>query len=618
MKYKRKRLGLAFSDNLLKVNSDSGTGKKIRTSEWADNLLPNFQPSEFSAPASAWRLVVISCLFLFVFFALFLKLFSLQIVTGAHNRQLADYNRIQMRVIHAPRGVIYDRNGKVLAENNPGFRFKDHFISRDEALALEAKDDPNFEELEVDAIRFYPLGSVTAHVLGYVGQISETELKNDQYRDYRLGDRIGRAGIEQVYESTLRGKDGAEIVEVDASGKKLQTLRRIDPIPGHSIYLSLDGDLQKITFTALKNGVEKAKSCCGALVAENPRNGEILALVSWPSFDSNAFTDPKRNEEVSSYFQDPSSPLLNRVISGTYPPGSTFKITTSLAGLASGKINSQTKIEDTGVISLGPYQFANWYFTQYGRKEGVVDLVKALQRSNDIFFYKVGEWVGVEALGETAKKLGFGEKSGIDLPGEAKGLVPDDAWKRENYGEGWYPGDTLHMAIGQGFLLTTPMQILGETAFAAADGVVNIPHLATKITDPWGNQTKEFHFGPLEKNVFKKEDVQLIQQGLTEVPKTGGTAWPFFTFSIPTAGKTGTAEFGDPKNATHAWYTSYAPLPYPQIAMTVLVEAGGEGSSVAAPITKEVYIWYFNPDKNNLKSLDPNQQATGSGKSLGE
>lgn len=617
---RRKKLGLAFSDELHKVSHMHGhfNKKKVVDVGWEDALLSNYSASQNGEITSVWRLVILAIFFLVVFFGLFLKLFHLQIVAGSENRQLADSNRVQIRLIHAPRGVIYDRNNKVLAENNPGFRLGKELISRDQALELEAKRDSRSEELEIDAIRFYPFGQVTSHILGYVGQISEEELKDPEYGGYRIGDRIGRSGIEQIYENTLRGKDGAEIIEIDASGKKLRTLRKIDPIPGNNVYLSIDADLQKAAFETLKDGVDKASSCCGAVVGEDPKTGEVLLLVSYPSFDANAFTDPKRNREVEGYFNDSNSPMLNRVIAGVYPPGSTFKIASALAGLFSGKINSQTRIEDTGVMSLGPYTFANWYFTSYGKTEGLVDVIRALQRSNDIFFYKVGEMVGVQAMGETAKKIGMGKKLGIDLPGEVDGLIPTNEWKKKNTGEVWYPGDNLHMAIGQGFLLTTPLQVLAQTQFVADNGSLIQPHLVTKITRPDGSLVKNYRFDPIVKDIFKKSDMELIKAGLALVPKDGGTAWPFFGFSIPTAGKTGTAEFGDPKDRTHAWYTSYAPVENPEIVLTVLVEAGGEGSSVSAPIAKQIYTWYFNPDKTNIKSLDAYAIATESAKALGE
>lgn len=621
MKNRHKRLGLAFKDEINKVNRPFGHFRGVSGDlAWQDNFLPNFEPEERWEKVSPWRLVALACVFLVVFFGLFIRLFHLQVVQGKENRELADSNRIQIKVIHAPRGVIYDRNGKILAENNPGFRMKEKFISRDEALSLEAKGNQAVDELEVDAIRFYPLGLVTAHILGYVGQISPEELEDPKYAGYRMGDRIGRSGIEQVYEPFLRGTDGAEIVEVDASGKKLRSLRKVDPVPGKNIYLAVDADLQKVVFDSLRSGLEKVGSCCGVVVGVNPKSGEVLVLAASPSYDGNAFTDPKRNEEVEGYFNDPLSPMLNRAISGTYPPGSTFKIATALAGLSSGKVTSQTQIEDTGVMFLGPWSFANWYFTEYGRKEGLVDIIKALQRSNDIFFYRVGEMIGEKILGETAVKIGFGKKIGIDLPGEADGLIPTNAWKEKNIGESWYPGDTLHMAIGQGYVLATPLQILAATSFIADDGNLIQPHLAVKITQPddINAVVKQFRFEPIVKGIFKQEAIDLVKRGLSTVPKDGGTAWPFFSFSIPTAGKTGTAEFGDSKGRTHAWYTSYAPADNPEIALTVLVEAGGEGSNASAPIAKEVYTWYFNTDKGNIKSLDNFAIASESAKALGE
>lgn len=621
MRNRRKKLGLAFKDELSKVNRPYGHfGKKSRDLQWQDHFLPNFRPEDETEKVSPWRLITLACICLVVFFGLFVRLFHLQVVQGKENRELADSNRIQIKIIHAPRGVIYDRGGKILAENNPGFRLKEKFIGRDEALALEARGDKAVDELEVDAIRYYPLGPVTAHILGYVGQISEEELKDPKYTGYRMGDRIGRSGVEQIYETYLRGKDGAEIIEVDASGRKLRSLRKVDPIPGKNLYLAIDADLQKVAFDSLKSGLEKVGSCCGAVVGVNPKSGEVLVLASLPSFDGNAFTDPKRNEEVGGYFNDPMSPMLNRAISGTYPPGSTFKIASALAGLSSGKVTAQTQIEDTGVMYLGPWSFANWYFTEYGRKEGMVDVVKALQRSNDIFFYRVGEMVGEKILGEAATKIGFGKKLGIDLPGEADGLIPDNDWKEENIGVSWYPGDSLHMAIGQGYVLATPLQVLASTAFIADNGNLIQPHLAVKVTQPGDGSAivKQFRFEPIVKGIFKQEEIDLVKKGLEAVPKDGGTAWPFFGFSVPTAGKTGTAEFGDPKNKTHAWYTSYAPADEPQVALTVLAEAGGEGSNAPALITKDIYTWYFNPDKSNIKSLDNYAIATESARTLGE
>lgn len=613
MPKKRKSLGLSFSDEVAKVTAKTGHFKKGVESDWADILLPNYKDDKMQViQKSPWRLVGFAVLCLVLFFVIFLRLFHLQIIEGKFNRELADGNRIQVKVIHAPRGVIFDRNGKILASNAPAFRLFDKdtkkakLITREEALQKEVRDDPDAQNLEIDNVRTYPLGEEFAHVLGYVGQISETQLKEPQYKDYRPGDQIGQMGLEAQYEKLLRGQDGGEIIEVDSKGEKLRTLRTQMPIPGQNIYLSIDAELQEVLFKEMKKALTVAGSCCGAAIAMDPGSGKVLVLVSLPSFDPNLFTRGENDSAISEIFSESTSPILNRVIAGTYPPGSTFKIISSLAALSSGKITSDTVFQDNGVMYLGPYKFSNWYFNQYGKTEGPVNLQKALQRSNDIYFYQVAQTVGENALADWSKKLHLGDKLGIDLPGEETGIVPDETWKQKTYGISWYPGDSLHMAIGQGFVLTTPIQILGITSYIAAEGNLFKPELLLSAKPK-----------VLISNILPKDKVEKIREGLKLVPKAGGTAWPFFTFPIPTAGKTGTAEYGDPKNRTHAWYTSFAPVDDPKIAMTILVEGGGEGSSIAAPIAKEVYRWYFSQDKNKLIQ-DLYSTATESARTLGE
>lgn len=620
---KKRSLGYGFVDELNKSTLKNGHFKKAHELEWKDTLLPNFRVdlSGSDPKDRMWRVMVLWGLSSLLFFGLLLRLFHLQIVYGAKNRELADGNRIQVKVIHAPRGVIYDRQGKILAANSPGFRLVDKVndkpkvtvVSREQALEMEVKNDPNLSNLEVDSIRSYPQGEELAHVIGYVGETSPEQLQNLKAKGYRSGDRIGQAGVESIYEDILRGRDGGEIIEVDSKGTSLRVLRTIDPIPGKSIYLTLDSDLQHQIFKALSEAVKKNGSSAGAAVAEDPNSGQVLAMVSLPSFNNNLFTDPSQSEGgITEVLSDPASPILNRSLGGSYPPGSTFKIVSSLAALSSGKITPQTIYEDSGEIYLGPFRFTNWYFTQYGKTEGQVDLVKAIKRSNDIYFYRVGQTVGEKYLAEMARKVYLGEKSGIDLPGEVSGLIPDNDWKVKTFGQPWYPGDTLHMAIGQGFVLTTPLQILGITSYIASGGILYKPKLLLKTED-----NRQFNSQVLVPKLVAVDQLRVIKQGLSEVPKQGGTAWPFFTFPISSAGKTGTAEFGDPKNRTHGWYTAFAPADDPKIAMTVLVEAGGEGSNVAAPVVKEAFRWYFSPDKNKLIQ-DVYREATDSGKTLGE
>lgn len=618
---KKNFFGFGFTDELAKVASKKGYFKKIEDTEWKDKLLPNFVPED--APdrdRGVWRVTFLASIFLICFFALFLKLFHLQVVQGKVNRSLADGNRIQVKVIHAPRGVIFDRNGVILASNSPGFRLdeknkKIRLISREQALELEVKNDPKFSSLEIDNVRVYSKGEKFAHVLGYVGEISEDELAEERYKGYRLGDRIGKSGIEAQYEKILRGIDGGEIIEIDSKGEKLRTLRTNPPIPGKNIYLSIDASLQEKLFDLTLEGVRKAKSCCGASVAQDPKNGQILALVSIPSFDPNIFTSRPDEIALGEVFSNQNFPLLNRVISGTYPPGSTYKIISALAALASNKVSEDTIIQDNGVVQIGDFKFTNWYFTQYGRTEGPVDLVKALKRSNDIYFYEIGRKVGEEQILDWSRKLKLGTVLGVDLPSEAAGLVPSDEWKRKTLGEVWYPGDTLHLYIGQGFILTTPLQVLSFTSYIADDGNLYKPHLVSRIA-VGDKVVEEFKSQLLVSKISSKEDIGIVQQGLEEVTRDGGTAWPFFTFPIATAGKTGTAEYGN-TNKTHAWYTGYAPSDDPQIVVTVLVEGGGEGSSVASPIVKEAFRWYLSEDKTKLIQ-DTNIQASDSAKLLGE
>lgn len=615
---KRFRFGKAFPDELNKVASRFGhfRGQKSSSIDGTDFLFSSGSDNSPETPlSSVWRKLILPVFLLLLFAILLTRLFHLQIIEGNSNRDLADSNRIQVRVIHAPRGVIYDRNGKILAQNEPGFRLKEtngssraKYLTRDEYLKMEASGDPRIKDLEIDNIRTYSLSKKTAHVLGYLGEITEDELKDPQFLNYKSGDKIGRGGVEETYEKVLRGNDGGEIIEVDSTGKKLRVLRKTEAVPGQNLYLSIDAEMQSFAYDKLSETLKKTASCCGTLIAQNPQNGQVLSLISLPSFDPNNLSDA---------LTAPNSPILNRAIGGTYPPGSTFKIASSLAGLSSKKITKDTLFEDTGVITLGSFTFSNWYFSQYGRREeGGVDIVRALKRSNDTFFYRLGEVVGEKILSETALKLNLGKKVGIDIPGEVAGLIPDSDWKIKNFGQVWYPGDTLHMAIGQGYVLATPLQINNLISLIASDGKQYPPHLALKITSPKNYLIKEFKFDPVVQSHFKQSDLDLVKLGLSQVPREGGTAWPFFPFPIRTAGKTGTAEFGDLKK-THAWYTSYAPLDKPEISITVLVEGGGEGSSIASPIAKELYRWYFSPDKKNLiRDIAP--IASDSARTLGE
>lgn len=534
----------------------------------------------------------VSFLFLILFFSFFLllsRLFFLQIVEGGKNWQKSQENRIRLLVTHAPRGIIYDRKGKILARNKPGFRLSGEdsvrLLDYDEALSLAVKD----KILEVDPLRDYPEGEIFAHILGYTSEISRNELALPEFAGYRMGDRIGRLGVEETFEKYLRGREGKKLVEVDALGREVAVVGEEKPESGAKLFLTIDADLQKVMYSALKVGLEKADASAGVVIAEDPKNGQILGLVSLPSFDPNLFS--KGSYRLTELFSNPSAPLLNRATRGLYPPGSVFKMVTALAGLSSGQIDRKTKFEDTGVVYLGSFRFANWYYTFYGKTEGFLDIVGAIRRSNDIFFYKVGQLVGPDIIAKVAHLFGLGEKTGIDLPREEEGLVPTPVWKRKHKKEDWFPGNTLHLAIGQGDILTTPLQISNLVSAIANGGVLFRPYVGMRIE----GKREKIVFKPQiwRRNFLKREHLELIREGMREACQRGGTGWPFFDFPVPVGCKTGTAEFGSLQKKTHAWFTVFAPFSQPEIVITVLVEGGGEGSSVAAPIAKEILKYWF-------------------------
>lgn len=583
--------GSMFAEEIVK-----GSGRR--------RLSKNSQNEDQSLSGS--RLFFLSFFFVFGLGLLLVKLFSLTIIEGEKYRQLSLNNRIKETKIPSPRGIIYDREGEPLVRNIPAF------VTSEGVIYYENLPTAFSSDIKEITSRDYIYKEDTAHVLGYVGQADPEEIKN---LGLDLGDNVGKMGIEKTYDKILRGRDGRELVEVDALGNQVRVLGSVSGVAGTSLTLTIDEKLQNIARVEL--GSKK-----GAVIAENPINGEILALYSSPSFDPNRLI---RKEEVESLLADRDLPFFNRVISGLYPPGSTFKIVMALAALETGAIDKSTQFEDTGVLTIGQFSFGNWYFSQYGRKEGMLDIVGAIRRSNDIFFYKTGEATGITNLASFAKRLGVGNTLGIDIDGEAAGLMPDPLWRKKAFGAEWYLGDTYHVAIGQGELQTTPIQINAWANLIANGGKLCKPHLVKGKDEP----CKDLG--------IKKENIALVAEGMkaacspaSPAGGPGGTGWPLFNFAVPessvsgglnsrvkidgidfkespvstisakrmigisTACKTGTAEFGDPKNRTHAVFTVFAPVEKPQISVTVLVEGGGEGSSVAAPIAKKILEKWFS------------------------
>lgn len=460
------------------------------------------------------RFDIIKLLSVGLFLTLLGVLVKTQIFSGNYYRSLADDNRIKTIPIHAPRGIIYDRNDVPLVTNLPAFRYDEQTISKDQAIILETEG----KFPEIDSVRSYLKSFSMAHVLD---------------------------GVERQYQEKLRGINGKELVEVDAIRKKLRVISTINPVAGNNLILTIDASLQKTAHEALKDKK-------GVVIVSKPDTGEILTLVSMPSFDQN---------NLESYLSDSDQPLFNRAISGTYPPGSTFKIITAVAGLETGMIKADTLFEDTGVLVIGPYKFPNWKWLSGGGVDGWINVTQALQKSNDVFFYQVGEKLGIEKIVLFAKKFGLGGKLGVDLPQEAGGSIKRD---RE-----WFLGDTFHMAIGQGDLLVTPLQVNVWTNVIANGGKLCKPYVAKK------SECKDLG--------FKKENIEIVKKGMEMACQPGGTGYPLFSFKPQVYCKTGTAEFGI-EGKTHAWFTSFSQ----DISVTVLVEGAGEGSDIAAPIAKKI------------------------------
>ncbi len=518
------------------------------------------EKQEYQGKGFGWTLNVISVL---CFGWLLSRAFFLQVVTGKQNLVWAEGNRVEKRQLLSERGVIKDRFGEVLARNS-----------------LNGERE----------VREYPSGVAVAHLLGYVGEVSSEEL--EACGGSCAGEVVGKMGIEKLYEKELRGQSTQELVEVNAKGEEVRVIGKKEGLSGDTLELTIDGELQKTIARVLQEAKsEKDYPIRGAVVVSKT-NGEILALTSWPSFDPNLFsggarTDAGEYQEASAVLMDTENkPMFNRALGGSFPPGSIFKLVSAVAGVEEGKIDASTVVTDTGELKVGIYRYGSWYFDQYGKTEGSVDLVKALARSNDIFFYKVGEWVGVNKLEEWSRKMGLGQKSNLSWPGEVAGVVPDPKAKERRTGERWFLGNTYHLAIGQGDLLTTPLQMNRATQATITGNLCDLKILIGK-----DSKCRE-----LDMETTTRE---LILKGMIAACSQGGTAFPFFGFKPQVACKTGTAQHGGEDTKPHAWisvvvpkindHNEYTLADYEQgVVITVLLEEAGEGSYEAGPVALKI------------------------------
>lgn len=491
---------------------------------------------------------------LFLVLALVLsRVVFLTTVMGGHFDDLALGNMIRKERLDPIRGVISDRNGKPLAMNI------DH---------------------EGRTQRFYPGGETVASIVGYLGKPDSADLK--ECRGCSPEMLMGRTGLEKQYQKDLLGLPGEMTIQETANGQERIEVSKVESLPGKNITTNIDLELQKLAFLALKNKLSEVGKSGAVVVAKV--SGEVLALVSAPSFDPNLFVPGGKRSDFGGDFKDVESlitnnekkPLYNRATSGDFAPGSVFKLVLALGALEEGKINKDSSVLDTGEIKLGEYRFGNWYLDKYGKTEGEVNVVKALSRSNDIFFYKTGEALGADSLVSWSQKFGLGDKTGIDFPGESAGFVPTPYWREKVMGERWYLGNTYHMAIGQGDLMTSPIQINRMTA-GVVSGVSCSPRLVGRVEC-------------LDLRLSQK-NINTILEGMKEACSPGGTAFPLFQYAGQIYCKTGTAQKGVKETLSNAWVSVVVPKGAgvkDWIVVTVLLEEGGEGSAVAGPVAAEI------------------------------
>ncbi|MFH1308924.1 MAG: penicillin-binding protein 2 [Patescibacteria group bacterium] len=566
--------------------------------------------------------IVLKVFFAFVFlilFSLFLKSFSVQIIKGEYWRNLADENRIRSYPIKALRGIIYDKNKEPLAINVPRLdlviipadlnksrEYKEILeklsglldiekseiekkildnsnlsypiiikenIEREKALLLESEFSENpFVLIRKESRRQYETGF--SHLLGYLNKANEQE--TDQ--GYLVDEYVGRTGLEQVYESLLKGENGEELVEIDNLGRTQDVLAAKNPKHGKDLILSIDAGLQKQLYSALKSTLNNLSTSKAAAIVLNPKNGKILALVSFPDFDNTNLS-----EEM---FIDSNQPLFNRVISGTYAPGSTIKPLIAAAALQENVIINQ--LTCPGYLSVpdkyNPGVF--WTFNDW-KVHGTVDLIKAIAESCNVYFYTLGggsgdfEGLGIDRIAKYLRLFNFGEKLGIILPGESSGLIPSAEWKQETKKEAWYTGDTYNTSIGQGDVSTTPLQVAIATAAIANNGIIFQPQLVE-------NQKTKI----IRKGFIEEKHLETVRKGMREAVISGSARF-LSDLPVQVAGKTGTAETFKGKEY-HAWFTGFAPYSDPEIVITILIENGGQGSAISVPVAKQVLNWYFS------------------------
>lgn len=567
-----------------------------------------------------------------IFVILICRLVYLQLVAGDYYHSLAEGNRLRAIPIAAMRGIMYDRNGQILVGSRPSFMVtyvptKDsmtdaelkelsQLINQPEdklrekiqkvksayvptVLATDLTQDivTKIEErrnelpgisVDVQPIRYYPYNEMAAQIFGYVGQIDEEDMKRLEGQEGVSNiTQIGRAGLESYYDDILRGKDGGRQVEVDAAGSPVKEMERKNPVAGHNIHLTIDLNLQQAAEDAMNKQIANGIGTHGiAAVAIDPNTGAVLAMASRPAFNPNWFTRGITAKEWAQINDNPYHPMENRAIAGEYPPGSTFKLITGSAALELKKVTPDEMIFDSGRHWLVDMRNAG------GEALGWINFTEALSKSDNVYFYEMGRRVGIEKLAEYARMFGMGKKTGIALRGEASGLVASEEYKKKNFGQDWYLGDTFNSAIGQGFQLVTPLQAAMIVSEVANGGIQYRPFIVNRIDNLDGTPYKIFAPEQIGTLSVSRSTLDLVREGMRNVTEEGTAGSLFAGFPIQVAGKTGTAEnFG---GVDHGWFVAYAPYDHPRIVIAVLVEQGGYGGVASGPIVKMMLEEYFH------------------------
>ena len=565
-----------------------------------------------------------------------LRLWHLQILEGPYYRDLSENNRTRQVLLEPARGLIYDRNGLLLANNVSSFsvyvmledvkdrevliqqlsellgldpalvrkkmaikgskllprKIKDRMTLRDATLVESRRLDMPGVMIQVESQRNYPGGLIASHILGYVGEISADQLEKPEFDDLHQGSIVGQYGIEKSYDRHMRGTAGQKNVEVDALGHEKKSSVVDKPQAGNDLYLTIDARLQKLAEDLL--GEEQ-----GAIVALDPNNGDILAMASRPAFDPNVLSRELTSKQWVEIVQDEGRPLNNRASQGQYPPGSTFKIPMAVAALETKTMSPSSTVHCTGGYQFGRRLYRDWKAGGHG----YVDLHEALVHSCDVYFYSIGQRMGIDVMAEFGKDFGLGRPTGVELPSERSGIMPTPAWKQKVKRESWLPGETISAAIGQGFVTVTPLQMASMMATVANDGVNYRPRLVRAVMDRATGNLQELPAVPRGKVNAKPETFRIIKSALADVV-TKGTATRAKSSVVTIGGKTGTAQVAalrtgpeesiPKKFRDHAWFVAFAPVESPKIAVVVLAEHMGHGGAAAAPLAKELIEAYMN------------------------